>query len=988
MSLMQRLILLVIVALIPATVIEIDNELTLHAVREEEIHRDAARLVGLVEAEHLRLVEGVRQVLVTLAGTDAVRSGDDARCQGLLDRLRPEYPDHQHIHVVGRDGRVRCATDRGAMGIDVADRPHVRVALESGRFRAGGHIRQRANGRPALPFGLPYADADGEVAGVVTALVELHWLNRYLADKPLPPGTSVTIADRDGTVFARVPELPGAVGGAVPERLRGFLEAGAPGTAEIVGLDGVTRVVGYRPLGGDDGTFMAVGLDKEEAVRPLRNAMLRSLATIALVAAITLLVVWWGGRHFLRRPVAALIAATERWRAGDLSARSGLDRTRSDIGHLARAFDAMAADLQEQARLREEASRERAAALAQLNALLEHAPVGFAFFDRDRRYLRINDTLAALNGLSAEAHVGRRLDEVLPDAAAVMGPIVDRIFAAGTSVRNLEVMTGTVAEPDARRHWLTSLYPVIDDDAIVAVGAVVVEITELRDAEAARRRSEERFRAVFEQAAVGIERIGLDGRLLDVNDRLCAMLGRSRAELLGTGFRDLTDPADRAAEDALLDRLLAGELSSYAIEKRYRHADGRLLWVRVSSSLARITGTEEAYRIAVVEDITERRTMEEAVTRAREEAEQADRAKTRFLAAASHDLRQPLQSLFFFVAALAPHVGAGKGRDVLRHVERGLDSLKELLDSLLDVSRLDAGLVQPTVEDFAIGEILDHIGAAYAPIARGKGIDWRVDSCRTTVRSDRTLLQRMLRNLVENAIRYTPAGEVAVTCEHEPAGVIITVQDSGIGIPPDQLERIFEEFHQVANPERDRAQGLGLGLAIVRRLSQLLDHPVTVRSAPGGGSAFAITVPPGEARDAGADPSAAAVPAAGRGRFAVLVDDDAIVLMGLRAILTEWGYDVLIAGTPEQALERLRADGRRPDIIVSDYRLREGRVGTEVILGVRELAGADIPGVILTGETGPECLEDAARHGLRVVYKPVTPRQLGSALEEQMGAAE
>ncbi|MGQ9367292.1 PAS domain S-box protein [Azospirillum sp. ST 5-10] len=986
MSLLHRLILLVCLALVPAAAIEIDNELRLQALREAEIHRDAEHLVRLVEGEHVRLVEGIRQVLVTLALTDAVRDGDDARCQALLDRLRPDFPAYQHIRVAGRDGRVRCATDRGAVGIDISRGVHVRHALAGGGFGTGEHIWQQTSGASALPFAIPYVDDAGRVAGVVTGVIELDWLNRYLAAKPLPPGTSVTIADRAGVVLARVPEIPGFVGDSVPERYRPFLRATTPGTVEIAGFDGVQRVVGYNgSKDGLEGLFIAVGLDKEMAVQPLRNAMLRALAAIVVVVVLTLIGVWWGGERFLRRPIAALIGASERWRSGDLSARSGLSDTRSDVGRLARAFDAMAADLQHQAQLRDEANRARAGVLAQLNALLEHAPVGFAFFDRDRRYIRVNEALATFNGLAAADHVGRTVSEVMPDGAATLDPILDRIFAGGGSVQNLEVVSRTPAVPGVLRHWLTSLYPVVDDGTISAVGAVVVEITELRDAEAARRRSEERFRAVFEQAAVGIERVALDGRLLDANERLCAMLGMPRDDLVGVNFRSLTHPADLPAEEALLDRLLGSVLPSYAIEKRYRHSDGRYLWVRVSSSLARITGSEEAYRISVVEDITERRAMEEAVSLAKEEAERANLAKTKFLAAASHDLRQPLQSLFFFIAALTPHVDA-RGRDVLRHVERGLDALKELLDSLLDVSRLDAGVVEPTVEEFAIGEILDHLEAAYAPVAQGKGLGWSVGPCRAAVRSDRTLLSRMLRNLVENALRYTPQGEVSVRCEAGDGVVTVVVHDTGIGIPPDHLERIFEEFHQVGNPERDRGQGLGLGLAIVQRLARLLDHPVRVRSEVGRGSEFRVTVPLGVAAER--PPEAPAPSPAARGRFAVLVDDDAIVLMGLRAILVEWGYDVLVAGTPDMALERLKADGRRPDIVISDYRLRHGRVGTEVILRVREMAGADIPGVILTGETGPECQEDAARYGLRVVYKPVTPRQLVAALDEQMGAAE
>lgn len=513
-----------------------------------------------------------------------------------------------------------------------------------------------------------------------------------------------------------------------------------------------------------------------------------------------------------------------------------------------------------------------------------------------------------------------------------------------------------------------------------------MEVTDLRQAETARRQSEERFRSVFELAAVGIERVGLDGRILDANAKICDITGYPREELLEQTFRDITDPADLPAEEDLIDRLLSGELSSYALEKRYRRKDGGTVWVRVTSSLARITGAEPAYRITVAEDITERKAMEAELRSARDEAERANLAKSKFLAAASHDLRQPLQSLFFFAAALSAHVGSEGGAKILGHLEQGLDALKGLLDSLLDVSRLDAGVVTPVVEDFDVAEVMDPIRAAYAPVAAGKGIGWQVEVCAGRVRSDRTLLSRLLRNLVENAIRYTESGLVRVQCRADGRFLSIVVQDTGVGIPDEHLERIFEEFHQVGNPERDRNQGLGLGLAIVRRLSRLLDHPVQVRSAVGRGSAFRVLVPMGDAVVAAPAGAAGSAPGQGQGRFAVLVDDDAIVLMGLQMILTEWGYAVLAAGSADQAMERLSAQARAPDIVIADYRLREGRIGTEVILRVRERYGAGVPGVILTGETGPDCLLDATAHGLTVIHKPVTPRELGAAVDQQLKA--
>jgi CheY-like chemotaxis protein len=213
----------------------------------------------------------------------------------------------------------------------------------------------------------------------------------------------------------------------------------------------------------------------------------------------------------------------------------------------------------------------------------------------------------------------------------------------------------------------------------------------------------------------------------------------------------------------------------------------------------------------------------------------------------------------------------------------------------------------------------------------------------------------------------------------------IAVEDTGIGIPPDHLERIFEEFYQVGNPSRDRAQGLGLGLAIVRRIADLLGHRVEVHSRPGDGSTFSIELPLGTEEPAHPPAPEVACPGQqGRGRLAVVVDDDAMVLESLRTILTEWGYEVLAAAGTEQAVARIQEQSRRPDIVIADYRLQNGRTGTEAILA---LFDHPIPGLILTGETDPKFLRECAGHDVGIAHKPITPSQLGRALNQQLNAA-
>ncbi|HYH37481.1 MAG TPA: PAS domain-containing hybrid sensor histidine kinase/response regulator [Azospirillum sp.] len=508
---------------------------------------------------------------------------------------------------------------------------------------------------------------------------------------------------------------------------------------------------------------------------------------------------------------------------------------------------------------------------------------------------------------------------------------------------------------------------------------------EVRDRTEALQALNDRFHGILSSIDDHVFMIGRSGALLYASPSALRDFGAADGPERIAAWSDLGLPPDEAtAIEALYREVLdtgagtTGEVTHLRPDGPHRH----------EYRLNPLAGPDGAVRavIAVSRDITERRQAEQALEEARAAAEQANQAKSRFLAAASHDLRQPMQSMFLFAGALRSRLDDPQGQDMLTMLERGLDTLKGLLDSLLDVSRLDANVIEPRLEPLAIRPFLDDIVAAYQPVAASRGLEVRIgEHCEVQVLSDPMLLGRMVRNLVENAIRYTERGGVVVDCVIDGDAVLIEVRDTGIGIAPDQIDRIFEEFHQIGNPGRDKARGLGLGLAIVQRLSGILGHPVAVRSAPGRGSVFSVRVPLNSASPLPSPIPEPHAEASRDGKLVVLVDDDAIVLLGLRATLESCGYQTLIAGSIDQALDRLAADGRTPDLVISDYRLRGGAVGTDAVRAIRQHAGRPLPGIILTGETGAECARDAAEHSCSIIHKPVTPRQLAACLERLTG---
>ena len=367
----------------------------------------------------------------------------------------------------------------------------------------------------------------------------------------------------------------------------------------------------------------------------------------------------------------------------------------------------------------------------------------------------------------------------------------------------------------------------------------------------------------------------------------------------------------------------------------------------------------------------------------KEEAEAATRAKTRFLSAASHDLRQPTHALGMFVARLAQLPHDAQTRHLIGNLEASVRAMQDMLDALLDVSRLDADAVQVHRRPFALAEIFAQLQGELTLTAAEKGLRLRLRPTSVWLMSDPALIHRILLNLAVNALRYTTKGTVLIACRVCADGkhARIEVRDSGIGIAPEHHEAIFKEFFQIGNTERDRRKGFGLGLNIVQRKAQLLGHRLRFDSRLGAGTRVSIEVPlarPGDAATA-IYPSAVTTPDNLVGLVVLVVEDDALAREGIATLLESWGCAVRVADSLPAALMQLR-EVRLPDVIVSDYRLPGDHNGIEIVRQLRRAGGRSIAACLMSGDTDPTLMQSVKEAGLTLLHKPVRPAKLRSLI--------
>jgi two-component system CheB/CheR fusion protein len=383
-------------------------------------------------------------------------------------------------------------------------------------------------------------------------------------------------------------------------------------------------------------------------------------------------------------------------------------------------------------------------------------------------------------------------------------------------------------------------------------------------------------------------------------------------------------------------------------------------------------------------DVSLRKQAEDAMAVAKLQAESANMGKSRFLAAASHDLRQPLQTLTLLQGLMAAKVKDPEVQKLLVRGDEALTAMSGMLNTLLNINQLEAGVIRPEIVEFPINDLLERLQAEFAYHAQSRNLGLRVLPCRSRVLSDPRLLEQMIRNLLSNAMKYTRKGRVLLGCRRRGDKLAIEIWDTGLGIPTAQLRDIFKEFHQINNPGRELNRGLGLGLAIVQRLGELLRHPVDVRSNENSGSVFSIEVPLApEARSvAPADIKRERRAIAARAGLILIVEDDPGVSEALCVLLNAQGHNATAAADGEEAIAIAATNGIKPDLVIVDYNLPRGLTGVQVMTRLREMLGRDLPALVLTGDISTETLREIALQGYLHRSKPIKADDLANVVQQ------
>jgi len=880
------------------------------------------------------------------------------------------------VVVVTRDGTAVADFPMvaGRRGTNYASNVATQTTLSTGRSVIGRALIGRVLHEPLFNINAAIRDGQGKVIGALFGVINLakpNFLDRigehhygksggYLVIDP-QLGLIVTATDKSRVLQT----LPASgINDRIDQRKLGYLGSMiAVNSMGIEMMSSASRI----PL---SGWLVVAALPTEEAFAPIRDLQRRILWASILFTLLAGVISWW----LLRLQFAPLLLAVKELATRSNSSRppQPLSITRQDeIGELIAGFNRLLETLAQ----REEALKQGETFK---NSILNSIPAEIAVLDRDGVIVAINEPWQrSLDDSSARGQPGGTPAVAGANFLTICKASVDATPGAKAQsvckgiqtvldgrARDFAVEYADNASAPAR--WFNLIVTTLEPGG---QGAVLsrTNITE-------RKQVEERISLLNRDFVSFLEHTSDFVYFKDEHHRF-RFCSQTMATVTGhAGWRDLIGKGDQEVFPKETAQIYDEEDASIYREGKpllnridpYFDIDGNKCWA--STNKWPLFDHQEHGTVVglfgISRDITEAKGASEALQVAKAEADRANQAKSRFLAAASHDLRQPLSALTLYVGVLKNQV-TPESRSLVTKIQNCCDSLSELLTDLLDVSKLDAGVVTPKLSDFSINDFLSTLVAMHSAEATLKGVRLRLHCCGAVVaRTDHQLLTRIVSNLIDNAIRYTNQGGVLLACRRHAGAQWIEVWDTGVGIPADKTQFVFEEFRQLEHASSGK--GSGLGLAIVTKTAELLGLQIRLRSRPGRGSMFAIELPIGDSISVAE--SALNPPAAQRTRIG-LVEDNVLVQEALVQALKTEGHEVIAARSAKELMQRLGQQA--PDIIISDYRLRPGETGFEVIKAARAAFGEALPALIITGDTDPKLVRSMSKRGIAIQYKPL-----------------
>jgi PAS domain S-box-containing protein len=853
----SRLVVLVLLAVTPSFALLAFRDFEARSDAVAEARQDARRTAQFAAARHRRISQDVTQTLFALAHLAPVKAGNAASCNELFSSLLSLNPHYDNITAAWANGDVF------ASGIPIQNRTSVansssfnRVINDGAQIR-GEFEKSIVTGRLCEVFRYPIADPGGKTRIVVTALLDLQWVNEFSRDADLPPGSVLTLFDSQGTVLARSADEERYIGQRIAdsELVSAVLER-HDGTLDLPGLDQVPRLQSFTRLdaGQDNAPIVTVGVPVSVVYSGPNKRMLRDLLVLAAAAAVTALAALTGGDRLFLRGIKSVMSAARRLDRGDLSARAGLEGGPAELRELAETFDGMAEALQERDRQRREAEEQLLASKARLAGIIESAMDGIVTVDADQQIVLFNRAAEEMFGRCADEVLGRQLELLIP--GGIIDATGDQIATFGQTSVTAGRM-GLLGAISGRRAD-GSEFPIEASISQVATGdqkfftIILRDITGRTRAEEKLRKSEERFSKAFRVGVypLSITRLA-DGLYIDVNDSFLRAVGYSREQVIGHTSVELglwTEPERRAGIVADLE---AGR-SVREVELRYRNKRGEeRVWL-VSADIIEIDG--ERCIIGTRNDITERQKAEEEVRRLNAELERRVEERTAqletsnkelesFCYSVSHDLRAPLRSITGFSKALAEdyHEKLDEtGRNYLDRVCAATENMAQLIDDLLDLSRVTRAEMKR--EKIDLGAIARSVVAEHRRFEPERRVSVDIEDD-LVAEGDRALMRVVLENLLSNAWKFTSKNDEArieFGRAADKGNGCFRVRDNGAGFDMAYANKLFGPFQRLHSVKQ--YPGTGIGLATVQRIIRRHGGRVWAEAEVDKGATFYFTL--------------------------------------------------------------------------------------------------------------------------------------------------